>query len=227
VRSARSIRYRRRRRKNKEGFNLNEPKKMNAEQMKARLWEDLKESRYRHTLGVADTAVHLAGIYHCDTEQALTAGLLHDCAKYMPDEDRIAYCDAHQVPVTDSERENLTLLHAKCGAIMAEEVYGVTDPQILHAIAVHTTGAPEMNLLDKIIFVADYIEPGRKEAPHLDELRALAETDLDLTVYRILWDTLEYLRAAGRTIDDTTQASLDAAGVRIQERKSDIDPSDR
>lgn len=173
------------------------------------LKDRLKKSRFIHTEGVVSVARHLARIYHYNEEKASMAALLHDCAKHMPDEERIACCEAHGVPVTDSERSNLSLLHAKCGAILAEEVYGVENQEILHAIRVHTTGEAGMNLLDKIIYVADYIEPNRTAAPHLDELRALAETDLDQTVARILSDTLNHLKESGRVIDDTTQKAYD------------------
>lgn len=182
---------------------------MQFEEMERKLKDSIKKGRYIHTQGVIQTARHLAQCHHYNEEKAAIAALLHDCAKYMPEDERIAYCETHGVDVNDAERTNLTLLHAKCGAIMAEEEYGVENQEILHAIRVHTTGEPEMNLLDKIIFVADYIEPNRTHAPNLDALRALAETDLDRTTALILSDTLDYLKKTGKTIDDTTQEAYD------------------
>lgn len=182
---------------------------MQFEEMERKLRTSLKKSRYIHTQGVIAAARHLAQIHHYNEEKAAIAALLHDCAKYMPEEERVAYCESHGVDVNDAERTNLTLLHAKCGAVMAEEEFGIENQEILHAIRVHTTGEPEMNLLDKIIFVADYIEPNRTHAPNLEMLRALAETDLDRATALILSDTLDYLKKKGRTIDDTTQEAYD------------------
>jgi nicotinate-nucleotide adenylyltransferase len=178
---------------------------MTFEEMKQRLESEMKPSRFRHTMGVVETAEHLAACHGADRMQTRIAALLHDCAKYMPDEERVAYCEAHGVEVNDAERENLTLLHAKCGAIRAKEEYLVSDPEIGHAIAVHTTGCPHMSLLDKIIYVADYIEPNRDAAPHLEQLRVMAESDLDQTIAWIAADTIRYLEESGRPIDDTTR----------------------
>lgn len=106
--------------------------------------------------------------------------------------------------------QNPSLLHAKCGAILAEHEYQIIDFDILHAIRVHTTGVPNMSLLDKIIFIADYIEPNRDKAPHLKELRKLADKDLDETTYLILKDTVDYLKAhEDQTMDPTTVSAYE------------------
>ncbi len=178
---------------------------MKYKEIQQHLKESLKETRYRHTMGVVETAVRLAKIYGCSKKKAKYAALLHDCAKHLPDQDKITLCRKNGMPISRAEMENPSLLHAKCGAILAKQVYGVEDEDILHAIRVHTTGVPNMNLLDQILFVADYIEPGRNSAPDLEKLREIAQHDLDLTTYRILEDTVSYLN--GRTdagIDPTT-----------------------
>ena len=100
---------------------------------------------------------------------------------------------------------NPGLLHAKAGMVLAEEEYGVKDTDILHAIRVHTTGEANMGLLDKILFVADYIEPNRCEAPRLEEIRKLAFSDLDRTVAEILYDTINFLNTKSGAIDPATQ----------------------
>ena len=92
---------------------------------------------------------------------------------------------------------------------MAETVYEVSDPQILHAIKVHTTGEPDMSLLDKIIYIADYIEPNRNKAANLDRVRELAFHDLDVCMAEILHDTLVYLKKRGGNIDPTTQMTYE------------------
>ncbi len=178
---------------------------MKYKEIREDLKATLKPSRFEHTMGVVETACRLAEIYGCSVKKARYAALLHDCAKSMGDSEKIDLCAKYGVPVSDAERENPSLLHAKCGAILANYRYGIDDEKILHAIAVHTTGAPKMNKQDKILFVSDYIEPNRNIAPHLDELRQLAEHDLNGTVYRILEDTVTYLNnRKDQAMDPTT-----------------------
>lgn len=161
--------------------------------------------RFEHTLGVEFTAAALAMRYGGDVRDAQIAGLLHDCAKCLTDEKRISICEKNHIPITKLERHNPFLLHAKVGAHLAEEKYGVISPDILMAIRSHTTGRQEMSLLEKIVFVADYIEPNRKHAPNLPEVRRLAFLDLDQALLKILEDTLAYLRESGGEIDPMTE----------------------
>lgn len=182
---------------------------MNLEDIRKDLKKRLKGSRYEHTLGVMYTCASLAMRYSYPMQDALYAGLLHDCAKYMGADELIKAAEKHDLPITEAERRNPSLLHAKLGAYYAKERYDVTDPQILHAIRVHTTGIPNMNLLDKILFVADYIEPNRDKAKNLTELRNHAFINLDETITMILRDTLAYLDTCNVEIDETTQATYD------------------
>lgn len=160
--------------------------------------------RYEHTLGVAYTAAALAMRYDANVKDAQIAGLLHDCAKCLSDEKRLSICEKHNISITEIEKRNPFLLHAKVGSFLAMEEYKVTDSDIIHAILNHTTGRPGMSLLEKIIFVADYIEPGRKSAPNLKEIRKLAFEDLDAALLKILGDTLEYLQSTDGEIDPMT-----------------------
>ena len=164
----------------------------------------LDSSRFEHTLGVMYTAGCLAMAHGYDIEKAMLAGLLHDCAKCMTHEERVELCRENQVEVTASDHQNKAILHAKAGAILTKIEYDITDEEILHAIAVHTTGEPNMNTLDKIIYIADYIEPGRDKAPNLEYIRNLAYQDLNACMAQILQDTLNYLNARGGNIDPTT-----------------------
>ena len=168
------------------------------------LKKKLDEDRYEHTLGVAYTAMCLAMKYGEDLYKAEVAGLLHDCAKCYPDEVKLAKCEKYNISVTDVERRNPSLVHAKLGAFLAMNKYGVTDMDVVDAILNHTTGKPAMTLLEKIIFVAEYIEPRRNKAPHLDKIRRLAFEDLDGAVRVILKATLEYLQDKGSAIDEMT-----------------------
>ena len=166
-------------------------------------------SRYEHTLGVAYTAACLAGVYGIDTRKAIRAGLLHDCAKCMDDDKKISFCEKHNILFSDIERNNPYLLHAKVGSFLAMDTYQIEDTDILNAILNHTTGRPGMSTLEKIVFIADYIEPNRKHAPNLAEIRKLAFEDLDKALLWILKDTLAYLHSTGGQIDPMTQKTYD------------------
>lgn len=165
--------------------------------------------RFAHTLGVEFTAAALAMKYQADVTDAQIAGLLHDCAKCLTDEKRVSICEKHQIPMTDIEHRNPFLLHAKVGEYLAREKYGITNPDILNAIRFHTTGRENMSLLERIVFVADYIEPGRRQASNLAEIRQLAFTDLDAAMLKILEDTLSYLKATGGELDPMTEITYE------------------
>ena len=162
---------------------------MNREEIKKDLKNLLSEKRFEHTLGVEYTSACLAMRYGADMEKARMAGLLHDCAKYLSADDKIAYSKRFGMPMSKYEKKNPELLHAKLGACFAHTKYGVTDPEILSAITWHTTGKPDMSLLDKIVYVADYLEPNRNQAPNLPEVRELAFRDLDDCLCQILEDS--------------------------------------
>ena len=173
------------------------------------LKKELDKDRFEHTIGVMYTAGALAMAHGGDIEQAMLAGLLHDCAKCIPNDIKMAMCRENKIPLTKFEKENPYLIHAKLGAFLAKRDYHVEDEEVCHAIAVHTTGAPNMNLLDKIVFVADYIEPDRHKAAHLTDIRRIAFEDLDEAVLYILEDTLTYLKKGEGSIDPTTQETYE------------------
>lgn len=161
--------------------------------------------RFEHTLGVEYMAAALAMRYDCDMKHAQIAGLLHDCAKCLADKKLLALCKKGDIPITEVEMRRPFLLHAKAGAYLAQEKYGIKDENILNAIRNHTTGRPGMSLLEQIIFIADYIEPGRSQAPNLAKIRKLAFVDLDQALLVILEDTLSYLKATGGELDPMTE----------------------
>ncbi len=169
----------------------------------------LDETRFEHTLGVADTARMLARIHGADEEDAYVAGLLHDCAKNLSNKDKLALCKKHDVEVNQTEIDNPGLLHAKAGAIVAAKDYNIKDKGILNAISSHTTGRPGMSLLEKIIYVADYIEPAREERPGLNEVRKEAFTDLDKCLIDILTNILTYLKDSAKAIDPATRETYE------------------
>ncbi len=162
-------------------------------------------SRFVHTLGVQYTSACLAMRYGADVEKAQMAGLLHDCAKHMKPEKLLENSRKNHLEVTHAQERNPFLLHGRVGAYVARTRYGVTDPEILGAVEWHTTGKPDMTLLEKIVFTADYIEPSRDKAPNLSRLRQISFEDLDQAVYEILAQTLDYLKKSPQDIDETTE----------------------
>lgn len=181
----------------------------NIQILSSKLKRRLDPERYEHTLGVAYTAAALAMRYSCDIDKTFIAGMLHDCAKCIPDEIKVQKCKKHNISINETEEEVPYLLHAKLGAFLAMDKYGVTDKDVVNAILYHTVGRPHMTLLEKIIFVADYIEPGRYKAENLPQIRSLAFVDLDKCVYRILQDTIAYLKTTKGPIDEATIITYD------------------
>lgn len=169
------------------------------------LEKTLDSKRFTHTLGVEYTAAALAMCHGESVINAQIAGLLHDCAKCMTDKKRLNICEKNHLVVSEVEKRNPFLLHGKVGAFLAEDEYGVDDEDILNAISYHTTGRPNMSLLEKIVYIADYIEPGRKQAPNLDEVRRLAFEDIDKALIKILEDTLAYLKSGNGEVDPMTK----------------------
>ena len=165
--------------------------------------------RFEHTLGVEYTSAALAMRYGADIKNAQLAGLLHDCAKCLSDEKRLSICEKHNISINEIERRNPFLLHAKVGSFLAMEEYNVYDPDVINAILNHTTGRPGMSLLEKIVFVADYIEPGRKQAPNMKTIRETAFIDLDKALVMILEDTLTYLKSTGGECDPMTERTYE------------------
>lgn len=169
----------------------------------------LDAKRFEHTLGVAYTASCLAMCHEENVKNAELAGLLHDCAKCLDNSKKIKICEKHNIHINSIEAKNPFLLHAKVGSFLAMEYYGVRDKDIINAILNHTTGRPGMTKLEKIIYIADYIEPNRKQAPNLAVIRRLAFVDLDQALLMILEDTLSYLETIKTDIDPMTQKTYD------------------
>ncbi len=176
----------------------------NIIKMQKKLKKYVDEMRYIHTQGVMYTAAALAMCYGADIEKAQVAGLLHDCAKCIPNAKKLKLCRQYNIPVSDVESNSPYLLHASLGAYIAREKYHVKDPEILSAIACHTTGKPAMTMLEKIIFISDYIEPMRSKAPNLERIRSLAFSDIDYAVFTTLRDTLIYLENEKACLDNQT-----------------------
>ena len=173
-----------------------------------KLQKKLDHKRYEHTLGVAYTAACMAMAHGESVEKAYLAGLLHDNAKCLSEEKKKVLCKKYELIPSAAEVANHDLLHAKLGAYQARDKYGVQDAEIISAIMWHTTGKPDMTTLEKIIYIADFIEPGRKKYYRMDEVRRHAFTDLDTAMYLILENTIMYLEQKGAVIDEITKETF-------------------
>ena len=140
------------------------------------LKNNLNEERYLHTLGTADCAKELAEKYGLDNEKAYLAGLLHDCAKCFPNE-KLLEIIHNNLEVEESELQNYKTLHAPVSAYIAEKDFGVSDREILSAIRWHTLGKIDMSDFEKIIFLADKIEPNTREKEHTEEIVKYLQED--------------------------------------------------
>ncbi|WP_291632484.1 bis(5'-nucleosyl)-tetraphosphatase (symmetrical) YqeK [Clostridium sp.] len=164
----------------------------NEKEMLDYLQKNLKESRLRHSLSVSETSVTLATIYGENIEKARIAGLVHDCVKNMTDEQLIKVAMEHEVQIDEIYTHNPSILHGLVGSIIARSIMGIYDEDILNAIRYHTTGRRNMSSLEKIIYIADYIEPLRKFSG-VEELRSLSKVNLDEAIIQSLENTIKYV----------------------------------
>ena len=180
-----------------------------AEEMSEQLKRMIPPRRFIHSIGVMETAVRLAPVAGADGEKARVAGLLHDCAKKLNREQMLEAARMGGVSLLPDELENEAVLHAPAGAFVARHVFGVSDPEILSAIRLHTVGAPGMTPLEALIYVADFIEPNRKPIPGLEAIRAAAETDVFRAAAMCGESTRRYVASQGLPFCRQTQAMLD------------------
>lgn len=158
------------------------------------LKNNLDEERYEHSLGVADTAAELADRFHLDKDKAYTAGLLHDCAKCLKKEELIKII-RENLTVKECEMINPKTYHAPVGAFVAQRDFGITDDEILSAIRWHTIGKLDMTDFEKIIFIADKIEPRTRPQEYIDRIkpRLDEENGLDMALLECYKGTIKSL----------------------------------
>lgn len=144
--------------------------KISMEDLLLKLKQDLSEKRYLHSLGTAECAKELAKTYNLDTDKAYIAGLLHDCAKCFS-YDKSADIAEKYLKLEQEEETNFKTIHAPVSAFIAETEFGVTDKEILSAIRWHTLGKIEMSDFEKIIFLADKIEPKTRTKDYAEKIR--------------------------------------------------------
>ena len=167
----------------------------------------LKPKRMPHVLGTEQEAIRLAKQYGADVTEARIAALLHDCTKKLDLTEQLALCQHYGIELDDLERKALKLLHSKTGAAIARDVFGVSDA-VYEAILWHTTGKPDMSLLEKVIYLADYIEPNR-DFPGVEELRRTVYGDLDAGLLMGLSMTIREMEEMGNPIHKNTRDARD------------------
>ena len=183
-------------------------KSLPLEQLRPVALSCLHPRRVPHVLGTEQEAIHLAERWGADVDKARRAALLHDCTKKLNLEEQLAVAERFQVPLDEMERREIKLLHAKTGAAVAETVFG-TDEEITNAIRWHTTGRAHMTLLEKIIYLADYIEPTR-DFPGVEKLRRVCYEDLDAGLLLGLEMTIAEMEERGAPIHAKTLEARDA-----------------
>ncbi len=156
------------------------------------LAQQLSPHRFKHSIGVAQTAHKLAMMYDLNGEKARLAGILHDCAREIPKNHLLQLAREFGILVDNVELCQPILLHAPVGAKIAQTKYGIDDEEILQAIALHTTGGLNMTKLAMVIYVADFIEPGR-DFPGIDKYRLLAQQDLKAALLATLDASIDYI----------------------------------
>ena len=182
--------------------------------MKLQLISKLSSKRYLHSLNVMKAAEELALNFGEDAVKASVAGLLHDCAKYLEHDKIFELCRLYNIEINEYTLNQPELLHGPIGASMAKEIYGISDTDILHAIYFHTTGCEDMTMLDKIIFLADYIEPGRN-FDGVDDIRQKAYTNIEEAIALSFASTIKDVLKKGKLLYPIT---IDARNYIILER---------
>ncbi len=177
----------------------------------------LTEHRYIHTLGVMETAIELADRYGASKEKAELAAIFHDYAKFRSKD------EMREIVMQQGMPESLLhygteLLHAPVGAYLVKEEAGIEDLEVLEAIAYHTTGRAAMGTLEKIIFLADYIEPGRN-FPGVDEVRKQAKENLNLACIQALKNTVGFLMKQNQLIYPETIYTYNSLLAEVKNKK--------
>ena len=168
------------------------------EDIRRHLQEYLKKDRYEHSLSVAFTSICLAMAHGEDLQKAELAGLCHDCAKYMGKKELLEACQRDHIPVLPEYLEAPQVLHGIYGASYAKKHFQIEKEEVLSAIYYHTLGKPAMTKLEKIVYLADYIEVRRGSREELNTIRKIAFQDLDLAVKLCLEAGIAYVKEKGQ-----------------------------
>ena len=188
---------------------------MTLEEAKALVKSRLSEKRYKHTMNVKKMAVKLAVRYGADPEKAALAAILHDSAKELPREEMLQIFADNDIIAKNAAERPAPVWHGIAASILCQTRWGVTDPEILSAIACHSTGKPGMSLLDEIVFLAD-MTSAERDYPEVDYLRKLEKKDIHQAMREALEMNLHWLEESGKPVDEETRAALE--DLRQRER---------
>lgn len=190
---------------------------MNREKALRIVREQLTERRYIHTIGVMDTSIELAKKYGVDENKAELAAIFHDYAKFRDKEEMRNIILEQNLP-QDLLQHHDELWHAPVGAFLVEKEVGITDRDVLEAIKCHTSGKINMTPLDKVLYVADYIEPGR-DFPGVEEVRESAKSSLDIAMIQAMKNTISYLLKRNQPVYPDTFHAYNDMTMKVKGRK--------
>ena len=174
--------------------------------IKDKLSSQLPKKRYEHSVAVSYISSALAMRYGADIYKAELAGILHDCAKAYNNKELMILCKDAGIELSADELKSPAILHAVYGKYLAKKAYMMEDEEVLSAIRWHTTGKADMSLLEKIVYIADYIEPNRRKLEKLDYIRKLAFEDIDCALYETVKSIIEYLKAGNIHVNNMSLA---------------------
>jgi len=188
---------------------------MTVEEMKEKLKKELSPERFKHSIGVMEECIRLAKFYNVDEKKAEIAGLLHDCSKHLNSSDVLAIIGEKGLAVDDIRINTPALYHGIMAPIIASEQYGVSDKEILDALYWHSTGRAGMTPLEAIVFIADYIEPGRN-FDNLDQARKAAYEDINLCILMLADSTIEHVLKKGDFLHPDTINTRNDALMKVK-----------
>lgn len=194
---------------------------MTYQQYEAEVKKHLTDQRFYHSKCVADEAARLARRYGADVERARLAGILHDIMKDTPPEEQLKILGDSGIILTDMQRRTPKLWHSLCGAAYLEHALGVTDQAVLQAVRCHTEGRSGMTLLDKVLFVADYISADRDYAG-VEEMRRAAEASLEEAMVEGIAFTVSETMGQRRLLGQESIAAYNEALVILEEQKGSL-----
>ena len=176
--------------------------------------KNLSPKRYEHTCNVRKLAVKLAKAHGADEKKAALAALLHDIPKELPRDRLLQIFTENAIIAGNAAQRPAPVWHGAAAAILAQTQYGVDDGEILSAIRCHTTGKPDMTVLEQVIYLADAIEPTRRDYPGLAQIRALAQTNLSAAVLLSMRRTREYVLSQGHAFCPQTELAMQSLAAK-------------
>lgn len=198
----------------------------NLDEMKQWLAQMLSGERLEHSLGAQEKAVELVSKYKLSkdlAEKVSIAGLLHDCAKLLSPNELVTYCTEHHLPVDDWDLKTPQTLHPFVGAHLVEHQFGIVDQDILNAIRYHTTGRPEMSVVEKLVFIADKVEGNTRNPLYVQKITANFnfndEKSIDKTLLYIINSTIQFLMEKNQLIHPRTLAARNDLLETIKQHK--------